>query len=63
MTDSERDRHRKEAEAYMRNCTERQLENIIQDETMRMTQGGEVGIVAEIMMRAARREIYRRWSN
>lgn len=56
MTSEEIERHGDEAEAYMRNCTDAQIENIIADETERAKGQGEVAEIAAIMLLAAKNE-------
>jgi hypothetical protein len=56
----ERYRHRLEARGFMRQCTDRQLNNIVGDEKDRARRGGEVGAVAKITLEEARNERERR---
>ena len=60
LSRQEQKKHRQEARGYMKSCTNRQLEFIIQDETERSQREGDVGEVAEIMLDEAQQELNNR---
>jgi acyl-coenzyme A thioesterase PaaI-like protein len=58
MTERERERHATDAAIYMKNCTDRQLDGVIELETNRLRRvtEGNVAICARIMRNAAKIE-------
>lgn len=63
MRESERRQHETDARGYMRQCTDRQLDGVIEQEQARLrglSEESDVAICAHIMVSAARVEKERR---